>query len=167
VAVNLGYKNVYRDPYGFPEWQAKGHPINSAPAGLSGESAPPKTPGPFYGWAMVWTLLGIFAGGIALNLTPYVYHDPYHRFLFWGQAQGQENYWFTACYTWGLSPNSIWSRRGLDRRADGGRAQNPVVLLIVAGFWFCFQPLRVVGTASRASHISFNHADTSVLCLWA
>jgi thioredoxin:protein disulfide reductase len=73
VAVKLGYKNVYRDPYGFPEWQAKGYPINSAPAGLSGEAAPPQNPGPLYGWAMIWTLLGIFAGGIALNLTPCVY----------------------------------------------------------------------------------------------
>ncbi|MBI5583543.1 MAG: cytochrome C biogenesis protein, partial [Deltaproteobacteria bacterium] len=62
MAVKLGYKNVYRDPYGFPEWQAKGYPIGSAPAGLSGEAAPPQTPGPLYGWAMVWTLLGIFAG---------------------------------------------------------------------------------------------------------
>jgi thioredoxin:protein disulfide reductase len=33
----------------------------------------PETPGPLYGWAMVWTLLGIFIGGMALNLTPCVY----------------------------------------------------------------------------------------------
>lgn len=33
----------------------------------------PETPGPLLGWAMIWTLLGIFAGGMALNLTPCVY----------------------------------------------------------------------------------------------
>jgi thiol:disulfide interchange protein DsbD len=26
VAVKLGYQNVYRDPYGFPEWQKQGLP---------------------------------------------------------------------------------------------------------------------------------------------
>ncbi len=33
----------------------------------------PEAPGVLYGWAMIWTLLGIFAGGMALNLTPCVY----------------------------------------------------------------------------------------------
>ena len=28
---------------------------------------------PYQGWAMIWTLLGIFAGGMALNLTPCIY----------------------------------------------------------------------------------------------
>jgi len=45
----------------------------SAPAGLSQTSEEPKGPGLLYGWAMIWTLLGIFAGGMALNLTPCVY----------------------------------------------------------------------------------------------
>ena len=73
MAVKLGYKTVYRDPVGFPEWQKGALPVASAPMGLSETAAAAKTPGPLAGWAMVWTLLGIFAGGIALNLTPCVY----------------------------------------------------------------------------------------------
>ena len=48
-------------------------PIESAPAGLNQTNIETKAPGPLYGWAMIWTLLGIFAGGMALNLTPCVY----------------------------------------------------------------------------------------------
>jgi thiol:disulfide interchange protein DsbD len=73
VAVKLGYNNVYRDPYGYPEWQARGLPVESTPAGLIQTSETPKAPGPLNGWAMIWTLLGIFAGGMALNLTPCIY----------------------------------------------------------------------------------------------
>jgi thiol:disulfide interchange protein DsbD len=77
VAVSLGYKNVYRDPYGFPKWQEHGLPINSSPAGLTTaaetSAAESQDKESFKGWGMVWTLLGIFAGGLALNLTPCVY----------------------------------------------------------------------------------------------
>ena len=73
MAVKLGYQNVYRDPLGFPEWNAKRLPVASAPAGLSEAGLDPGTSNSLRGWAMVWTLLGIFAGGIALNLTPCVY----------------------------------------------------------------------------------------------
>jgi thiol:disulfide interchange protein DsbD len=72
VAVSLGYKNVHRDPRGFPEWQARGLPVASASPEQYGETEP-ESFGPLYGWAMLWTLLGIFAGGMALNLTPCVY----------------------------------------------------------------------------------------------
>src|SRR5512136_837902 len=50
-----------------------GLPSESQPAGLTASSQEQQTPGPLYGWAMIWTLLGIFAGGMALNLTPCVY----------------------------------------------------------------------------------------------
>ena len=58
MAVKLGYKNIYRDPYGYPKWLEKGMPIESAPAGLAQPSEESKAPGPLYGWAMIWTLLG-------------------------------------------------------------------------------------------------------------
>ncbi|MDQ1330507.1 MAG: Cytochrome biosis protein, partial [Thermodesulfobacteriota bacterium] len=29
MAVQLGYKNIYRDPKGFPEWQKMGLPVES------------------------------------------------------------------------------------------------------------------------------------------
>ena len=73
MAVNLGYTNVYRDPYGYPQWLERGLPVASSPAGLAPGSAEAAAMGPLHGWAMLWTLLGIFAGGIALNLTPCVY----------------------------------------------------------------------------------------------
>jgi thiol:disulfide interchange protein DsbD len=73
VAVKLGYKNIYRDPKGYPEWQGLGMPIESAPAGLASSAPKAETAKPLYSWAMIWTLLGIFAGGMALNLTPCVY----------------------------------------------------------------------------------------------
>jgi len=73
VAVQLGYNNVFRDPLGYPHWKAKNLPVQTAPAGLTGMEKQPEAPGALYGWAMIWTLLGIFAGGMALNLTPCVY----------------------------------------------------------------------------------------------
>ena len=73
MAVNLGYTNVYRDPYGYPQWLERGLPVASSPAGLAPGSAEAAAMGPLHGWAMLWTLLGIFAGGMALNLTPCVY----------------------------------------------------------------------------------------------
>lgn len=76
MAVKLGYRNVYRDPVGFPDWQARGLPVASVPMTLehlSGPEAAPLATRPPVGWAMVWTLLGVFAGGLALNLTPCVY----------------------------------------------------------------------------------------------
>ena len=76
MAVSLGYRNVHRDPYGFPKWQEQGLPVATAAAALSAAGsgpARPESPGPLEGWAMVWTLLGVFAGGLALNLTPCVY----------------------------------------------------------------------------------------------
>lgn len=73
VAVHLGYTKVYRDPLGFPAWQQRGLPLDTAPLGLAETEAMPPPLGPLAGWAMVGTLLGIFLGGLALNLTPCVY----------------------------------------------------------------------------------------------
>jgi thiol:disulfide interchange protein DsbD len=73
VAVQLGYRNVFRDPKGFPDWQRAGLPVASLAAPSAGAAEQGQGPGPLYGWAMIWTLLGVFAGGLALNLTPCVY----------------------------------------------------------------------------------------------
>jgi thiol:disulfide interchange protein DsbD len=57
--------------------------VEVKPAGPNDLNHQPEAPGVLYGWAMHGTLLGIFAGGLALNLTPCVYppilalwHDP-------------------------------------------------------------------------------------------
>ena len=73
MAVKLGYTNIYRDPMGYPEWHARGLPVVSSPAGLSEMIPEPELHKTLQGWAILWTFLGIFAGGIALNLTACIY----------------------------------------------------------------------------------------------
>ncbi|MDP3480633.1 MAG: cytochrome c biogenesis protein CcdA [Desulfoprunum sp.] len=141
MAVQLGYKNVYRDPYGFPEWQGRGLPVASAPAGLATTAEETKTPGPLYGWAMIWTLLGIFAGGMALNLTPCVYPMiPITVSYFGGQAtKGGEGRGrllvHGLCYMLGLAlTNSLLGVvASLTGGLMGAMLQNPIVLIVVAG----------------------------------
>lgn len=142
MAVKLGYHNVYRDPHGYPEWQKLGMPTHSAPAGLTQASEEPKSPGPLFGWAMVWTLLGIFAGGMALNLTPCVYPlIPITVSYFGGQAakegsaKGKGNLVANGlCYILGLALTN--STLGVIAALTGGlmgaMLQNPVVLIVVA-----------------------------------
>ncbi|MDH3884468.1 MAG: cytochrome C biogenesis protein, partial [Desulfobacterales bacterium] len=111
MAVKLGYQNVFRDPLGYPEWNARGLPVDSSPAGLSELSLTPQDSRPLQGWAMIWTLLGIFAGGIALNLTPCIYPlIPITVSYFGGQsARGQRKLVIHgACYIGGLAiTNSV------------------------------------------------------------
>lgn len=141
MAVTLGYKNVYRDPYGFPEWQKRGLPVASAPAGLAQTTEESKAPGPLYGWAMLWTLLGIFAGGMALNLTPCVYPlIPITVSYFGGQATkggaGRGKLVVHGlCYMLGLAlTNSLLGVvASLTGGLMGAMLQNPIVLLVVAG----------------------------------
>ncbi len=141
MAVKLGYKNVYRDPYGFPEWQGRGLPVASAPAGLAQTTEESQAPGPLYGWAMIWTLLGIFAGGMALNLTPCVYPMiPITVSYFGGQAtKGGEGRGRLVvhglCYMLGLAlTNSLLGVvASLTGGLMGAMLQNPIVLIVVAG----------------------------------
>jgi len=140
VAATLGYKNIYRDPQGYPEWQGRGLPIESAPAGLTLTGEEPKAPGPLHGWAMIWTLLGIFAGGMALNLTPCVYPlIPITVSYFGGQAamaeKGQSNLVAHGlCYMLGLAlmNSALGVVSALTGGLMGAMLQNPVVLIVVA-----------------------------------
>ena len=100
---------------------------------------------------MVWTLLGIFAGGIALNLTPCVYPlIPITVSYFGGRSgQGQGRLLLHgSLYIVGLSlTNSILGvAAALTGGLMGAMLQNPVVLIVVAvilvlfatslfGFW--------------------------------
>jgi len=138
VAVKLGYKNVYREPKGFPEWQKMGLPTESDPTGATASA--PQTPGPLYGWAMIWTLLGVFAGGMALNLTPCVYPlIPITVSYFGGQAAKDQRgrgklLIHGACYMLGLAITN--STLGVVAALTGGLMgallQNPVVLVGIA-----------------------------------
>jgi thiol:disulfide interchange protein DsbD len=141
VAVKLGYQNVYRDPYGYPEWQKIGMPVETAPAGSAqATESPQQAPGPLYGWAMIWTLLGIFAGGMALNLTPCVYPlIPITVSYFGGQAstndQGHRKLIAHGlCYMLGLAfTNSVLGvAAALTGGLMGSILQNPFVLAAIA-----------------------------------
>lgn len=146
MAVQLGYKNVYRDPYGYPAWQAQGLPVASSPAGLAGSTEEPPAPGPLHGWAMIWTLLGIFAGGMALNLTPCVYPMiPITVSYFGGQTTkgGKDRGRLLVhglCYVFGLAfTNSLLGvAASLTGGLMGALLQNPLVLAGVAGILVFF-----------------------------
>ena len=167
MAVKLGYTNVSRDPLGYPEWHARNLPVASAPAGLAEiASQQAQTDRPLHGWAMIWTLLGIFAGGIALNLTPCVYPlIPITVSYFGGKTgPGQGRlYLHGACYIGGLAVTN--STLGVTAALTGGlmgaMLQNPVVLGAIAailiffatslfGFWELRMPYRITQAASKS-----------------
>ena len=143
MAVKLGYKNVYRDPKGFPEWHAGGGSVGSAPAGLSQIGREPEEPGPLVGWAMIWTLMGIFAGGMALNLTPCVYPLIPITVSYFGGRSGEGRSKLIGhgvCYIGGLSvTNSVLGVvAALTGSLMGAMLQNPVVLGLVAAILVFF-----------------------------
>ena len=166
MAVKLGYKKVYRDPLGYPEWHAKGLPVETAPAGLFQMAPEPKEPRPIVGWTMVWTLLGIFAGGIALNLTPCVYPLIPITVSYFGGRSGKGKgklIGHGVCYIGGLSiTNSLLGVvAALTGGLMGATLQNPAVLVLVAGvfvffatslfgFWEIHLPSRLTQAASKS-----------------
>jgi thiol:disulfide interchange protein DsbD len=143
VAVSLGYINVYRDPRGFPAWQEAGLPVASAPLAEALVPAEAAAPGPLYGLAMLWTLLGIFLGGMALNLTPCVYPLIPITVSYFGGRSGQGRGSLVGhglLYLLGLAlTNSILGVvAALTGGLMGAMLQNPVVLLAVAALLVAF-----------------------------
>ncbi len=121
-------------------------PVDSASAGLAQSGEETKAPGPLYGWAMIWTLLGIFAGGMALNLTPCIYPlIPITVSYFGGQAtkEGVGQGKLVAhglCYMMGLAVTN--SLLGVVASLTGGlmgaMLQNSIVLIVVAAVLIFF-----------------------------
>jgi len=165
--VKLGYKNIYRDPKGYPDWQKLGLPVETAPLKFTETNTTSKTPGPIYGWSIVWTLLGIFAGGMALNLTPCVYPlIPITLSYFGGQAGGRSERKLILqglCYLLGLAATN--SALGLLAALTGGLMgavlQHPIALLFVSailiffasslfGFWELRLPGNMMQFASKS-----------------
>jgi thiol:disulfide interchange protein DsbD len=143
VAVKLGYQNVFRDPLGYPEWHARGLPVDSSPAGLSERSLTPQQSRNLQGWAMLWTLLGIFAGGIALNLTPCIYPlIPITVSYFGGRSARSQRKLVIhgACYIGGLAiTNSVLGVvAALTGGLLGSLLQHPIVLALVAAVLILF-----------------------------
>ena len=115
---------------------------------------------------MIWTLLGIFAGGIALNLTPCVYPlIPITVSYFGGRSgQGRGNLFaHGACYIGGLSlTNSVLGvMAALTGGLMGTLLQSPAVLVAIAavmilfaaslfGFWELKLPAGLTQVASKS-----------------
>jgi thioredoxin:protein disulfide reductase len=170
VAISLGYENVYRDPLGYQEWEDKGHPVASSlpehAPDLADVPFMPEAPGPLYGWAMVWTLLGIFLGGMALNLTPCVYPlIPITVSYFAGrQAQGRAGLVAHGLLYIGglaLTNSALGTAAALTGGLMGGLLQNPLVLSGIAlvlvafamslfGFWELRMPAALTRAASKS-----------------
>lgn len=95
---------------------------------------------------MLWTLLGIFAGGLALNLTPCVYPMiPITVSFFGGRAAGRSPsqaalVFHGLCYLMGLAlTNSLLGvAAALTGGLMGALLQNPIVLIMIAGILIIF-----------------------------
>ncbi|MCP4022431.1 MAG: thioredoxin fold domain-containing protein [Desulfobacteraceae bacterium] len=165
MAVLVGYKNVFRDPLGFPEWQAKGFPVKSSPAGMKNldQATANNSYGLLHGWAMIWTLLGIFVGGMALNLTPCVYPLIPITMSYFGGRSGRGTINHAVLYVIGIAfTNSILGVfAALTGGLMGSVLQHPVVLVGIAflltafalslfGFWELRVPFQVMQIATRS-----------------
>ncbi|MFA4902162.1 MAG: cytochrome c biogenesis protein CcdA [Desulfobaccales bacterium] len=167
MAVKLGYKNVYRDPLGFPEWQKAGLPVASDPLGLCDYAPEAYAPGLLSGWALIWTMLGIFVGGMALNLTPCVYPLLPITVSYFGGKSGQGQGRLVAhglFYLAGLAltNSSLGVAAALTGGLMGAMLQNPVVLLAVAAILvffatslFGFWELKLPGSLTQAASKSY------------
>jgi thiol:disulfide interchange protein DsbD len=167
VAVKLGYRTVYRDPLGFPEWQQSGLPVASDPLGLCDYAPEAYAPGRLAGWALLWSFAGIFLGGMALNLTPCVYPMiPITISYFGGKSgQGRGRLWAHGLlYLAGLAATN--SALGVSAALTGGlmgsMLQNPLVLGVVAAILvffalslFGFWELSLPGSLTRAASKSY------------
>jgi thioredoxin:protein disulfide reductase len=167
VAVKLGYKNVYRDPLGFPAWRSQGLPVASDPLGLCDYAPEAYAPGLLSGWALIWTMLGIFVGGMALNLTPCVYPLLPITVSYFGGKSGQGRGRLVVhglFYLSGLAltNSSLGVAAALTGSLMGAMLQNPLVLLAVAGILiffatslFGFWELRLPGSLTHAASKSY------------
>ena len=139
----------------------------SDPLGLCDYAPEAYAPGLLSGWAMVWTMLGIFVGGMALNLTPCVYPLLPITVSYFGGKSGQGRGRLVAhglFYLVGLAlTNSLLGvAAALTGGLMGAMLQNPLVLLAVAvilvffatslfGFW----ELRLPGSLTQAASKSY------------
>jgi len=169
VAVSLAYENVYRYPEGFPQWYDKGLPSAKTDFEELSEklaSASPKAAMPPQGSILLLILLGVFIGGMALNLTPCVYPMIPITISYFGGRSGKSQGKLIAhglCYILGLATTN--SALGVTAAMTGGLMgeilQNSLVLVGVAlvlilfssslfGFWDLQLPTALTQAASRS-----------------
>jgi thiol:disulfide interchange protein DsbD len=138
LAVRLGYKNVYRFAEGIPEWKKMGLPVTEE--NLSALlSAQQKDTWRFtFGSGLFFTLIGVFFGGIALNLTPCVYPlIPITASYFGGRGGDKRQGYLLihgVLYILGISiMNSMLGvTAALTGKLMGSLLQHPAVLIFVS-----------------------------------
>ncbi|MBM4146332.1 MAG: DUF255 domain-containing protein [Nitrospira sp.] len=138
MAVKLGYKNVYRFAQGLPAWKEMGLPFESGQASY-GASGRQKGISAVVGTGFILTLLGVFLGGIALNLTPCVYPlIPITASYFGGRSETGERQGYLLLhgllYILGLSVmnSAIGVSAALTGKLMGSLLQHPAVLISVS-----------------------------------
>jgi len=167
VAVQLGYREVYRDPLGFPNWEKLSLPVERTPYGLRQDASSPPSPSLPTGGNLLWILLATFAGGLALNLTPCIYPlIPITVSYFGGQSGGGRGR-LTAhalLFVTGLSLTN--AALGVTAALTGGilgsLLQQPLVLVLVSLVLLAFAlslfgvwELRLPGALSQAAARSY------------
>jgi len=138
LAVKLGYKNIYRFAEGLPAWKEMGLPLEAGRASyeVSGGQRGIST---VFGTGLILTLLGIFLGGIALNLTPCVYPlIPITASYFGGRSETGEHQGYVILhgllYILGLSVmnSAIGISAAFTGKLMGSVLQHPAVLFFVS-----------------------------------
>jgi len=162
----LGYQNVFRYPEGYPQWESKGFPVAEAKFKPKSIPEPAGVTRSLSGWGMLWTLLAVFAGGLALNLTPCVYPlIPITVSYFSGRStRGKSGLvGHGVCYIGGLAlTNSLLGVvAALTGSLIGALLQSPLVLTVIAavlvgfalslfGFWELRVPFWLTRAASKS-----------------
>jgi thiol:disulfide interchange protein DsbD len=152
---------------GYPQWLDGGLPVEKTTYAAHSIKPPiSDNQRPIKGWGLLLTLVGIFLGGMALNLTPCVYPIiPITVSYFAGQSEKQQSRRIVhgLCYVTGLA--LINSILGVTAALTGGLMgailQHPAVLILIAvvlacfasslfGFWEMRMPYALTQMASRS-----------------
>lgn len=138
MAVKLGYKNVFRFAQGLPTWKEMGLPIEAGRASYTASEGQKGVPIAL-GTGLILTLLGVFLGGIALNLTPCVYPlIPITASYFGGRSETGERHGYLLLhgilYILGLSVmnTALGISAAFTGRLMGSFLQHPAVLIFVS-----------------------------------
>jgi thiol:disulfide interchange protein DsbD len=171
LAVKLGYKNIYRFAQGLPTWKEMGLPIEAGRASY-GVSGGQKGVSTTVGAGLILMLIGVFFGGIALNLTPCVYPlIPITASYFGGRSETGERQGYLVLhgtlYILGLSAmnSALGISAALTGRLMGSFLQHPAVLIFVSsvlilmalnffGFWELRLPSFLSSAVSK-SHTGY------------
>jgi thiol:disulfide interchange protein DsbD len=152
LAVRLGYKNVYRFAEGMPEWRKMELPFTEGDISTVLSSQQKDTGRFTFGSGLFLTLIGVFLGGIALNLTPCVYPLIPITASYFGGRSGDERQGYLlihgVLYILGISfmNSTLGVTAALTGKLMGSLLQHPAVLIFVSsvfllmalnffGFW--------------------------------